>query len=127
MSNTFKKQILIPMLSLGGFLLAVIFYNNYDSNRRENALEKHAFNFGIGRNKSSSSNGSKRFIIKHSINGKEYIAESISVSSPDLTMSCFLERKIGDTIFIKYSIDNPEIVRIETCYWNREKQIDQIK
>ena len=127
MDSIFKKEVLIPLMSLGVFLLAVILFKCYESDSRERYLKNYAYNYAIVRNKSSFSNGGRWLYLNHKVKGMEYRADGISARSVDLKINCFNKLEIGDTVFIKYAIENPDIVMIETCYWNRKTQIINIR
>ena len=122
MNKFVKKEVFIPIVSMGVFLLSIILFNNFESNQRNQMLDDYSFNYGIVNKKSTLSNGGRWLYLLHNIGGVEYSADGL-----DVKIDCFKKLKVGDTIFIKYSLKNPKVVEIETCYWNRKTQFEKVK
>lgn len=87
----------------------------YRDSQKEKALMKSKYNFAVVSDKYHASRLGNYIEVYHFINGKIIDSERFDPKH------CYGQVNIGDTVLIKYAIDKPEIVELESCYWNREK------
>lgn len=118
MKSEIKTSILLGILVFGGI---IVFTTIKDRNAKLE-LTHFAYNFAVITYKSKSSRNWARVGVEHSVNGETYQAKGIRVQ-----LNCFRKLEVGDTIFIKYAQSNKSNVKMESCYWNRETQLEKIR
>lgn len=65
--------------------------------------------------------GSASYIDFHFYNNKNELIKietNIFVKEFELSRKCLYDRKIGDTVIVKYSLSDNQTAKIINCYWN---------
>ncbi len=104
---------LIVLISFGGHYLLNL--------RNQNLLDNGIYNWAIVTSVERSAKMGPSIALLHKVNDIEISTGGVRVSG-----DCKAKLNFGDTVFIKYAIDDPTLVQVLTCYWNREKQFEKI-
>ena len=111
---------------LGVFVIIVILigptlWHWYKDGKKESLLENDKYNWGILEEKYTVTRGGDYFKISHFVDGNRIVTDDFRPAQ------CYNKIHVGDTVFIRYSISNPKVVSVESCYWNPDDHWYQIK
>lgn len=85
-------------------------------NHRNEAFKSSTYTWGII-DKMNKSSRPGRTIDFHFYNKQN---RKIAIINADPVENCFEDRVVGDTILVKYSLEDNQIAAIKYCYWNEK-------
>ena len=116
-SDVFKG--VVSFLIIGAF---IILYTKTKENKELELLKESNCNWAVVTYKFRDKTGYSRIGIEHTVNKKVFLAREVHID-----YACYSIIDIGDTLFIRYSLEEPTVVSLEACYWDRKVQLNKIE
>lgn len=113
-----KNKHIKSILGIIGFLTLILIYTSFRDKRQKQLLEGFKYNWAVVVDKSESTRSGYHVNLSYIIDNQTFLITGLKVNYE----KCYSRIKVGDTVFIKYSIEDKNVIELETCYWNKEKQ-----